>query len=240
MKKIISFSIWGDNYRYTGGTLQNVDLASVIYPDWICRFYVGKNTPSNLVSELKLRNNVEIIEVDYPCDWTGMFWRFLAASDPEVSVMICRDVDSRLTYREKYAVEEWLNSDYGFHIMRDHQFHGVPILGGMWGAKSGVLKDLGEMVENYNKGNFVGVDQNFLAEFVYPIVSTNCVVHDEFFEKKPFPPLSGSRSNDHFVGQAYQGDGSILNVKEHGLVFIQDYVREYGIDLPIYNQYQNI
>jgi hypothetical protein len=235
MKKVISFSIWGKDYRYTGGTLQNADLAKIIYPDWICRFYVGDDTPESLISQLSSRDNVEIIKVEYPCDWTGMFWRFLAAADTEVSVMISRDVDSRLTYREKYAVDEWINSDFGFHIIRDHEYHGVPILGGMWGAKSGVLAGIDGFIEQYNKGNFVGVDQNFLAEHVYPLISNNSLVHDEFFEKKPFPSQSGVRNSDHFVGQAYQGDGSILNVKEYGIVHIQDYLKPWGIELATYD-----
>ena len=63
-----------------------------------------------------------------------MFWRFEPAGEEDVDVMISRDTDSRLNLREKFAVEEWLESDKGFHIMRDHPHHGYPVLGGMWGA----------------------------------------------------------------------------------------------------------
>jgi hypothetical protein len=44
MKKIIAFSIWGNNYRYLGGALQNAELALHFYPNWICRFYIGQST----------------------------------------------------------------------------------------------------------------------------------------------------------------------------------------------------
>ena len=36
---------------------------------------------------------------------------------------------------EQEAVEEWLNSNKKFHIMRDHPDHGTEILGGTWGCK---------------------------------------------------------------------------------------------------------
>ena len=36
-KKIISFSLWGNNAVYVLNALVNADLALKIYPDWICR-----------------------------------------------------------------------------------------------------------------------------------------------------------------------------------------------------------
>ena len=51
--KVISFSLWGDNTRYTLGALQNASLAKMVYPDWICRFYVGHSTPRIVVDMLK-------------------------------------------------------------------------------------------------------------------------------------------------------------------------------------------
>ena len=39
-----------------------------------------------------------------------MIWRFLPSLDPEVEVMMSRDLDSRLTEREAVAVREWLES----------------------------------------------------------------------------------------------------------------------------------
>jgi len=37
MKKIISFSLWGDNPIYTQGAIRNAELAKEVYPDWVCR-----------------------------------------------------------------------------------------------------------------------------------------------------------------------------------------------------------
>ena len=122
MKKIISFSLWGDIPRYAEGAIRNAELALEVYPDWICRYYIGKNTPLETIGRLSGFDNTEIYIMNEPGDWTGMFWRFYPASDIDVDVMISRDVDSRLTSREKAAVDEWLEGDKDFHIMRDHPY----------------------------------------------------------------------------------------------------------------------
>lgn len=200
MKKIISFSLWGDNPTYTQGAIRNAELAKEIYPDWICRFYIGKSTPNDVIENLKSLDNTEVLLMEVDGDWTGMFWRFYPASDSDVDVVIVRDCDSRLNNREKEAVDEWLKSDKGFHIMRDHPWHNTEILGGMWGSKKGTIDDMKNLIDSFIKGNFWQVDQNFLREFIYPKIKHNTLVHDEFFEKKPFP---SERPFSIFVGQAF-------------------------------------
>ena len=101
MKKVICFSLWGDSPKYTVGALKNIQLAKEIFPEWICRFYIGKSVPISIIENIVKFDNTEIIIMNEPGDWTGMFWRFYAASDQNVYAMISRDTDSRLTYREK-------------------------------------------------------------------------------------------------------------------------------------------
>jgi hypothetical protein len=198
-KKIIAFSLWGDNPKYTIGAVKNAELAQEIYPDWICRFYVGLSVPPQIIDQLKNFKNVELVHMEEEGDWTGMFWRFLAAEDGDV-IMISRDTDSRLNLREKKAVDEWLASGQDFHIMRDHPYHKTEILGGMWGCRRGILEGIGGMMDNYKKGDFWQVDQNFLREKIYPLVKDRSFVHDEFFESRPFPT---PREGREYVGEAF-------------------------------------
>ena len=198
--KVISFCLWDNHPMYNIGAIRNADLALSLYPGWECWFYVGSSTPKKTLEELEKRENCKILRMDDPGDWTGMFWRFYPASEEGVEVMISRDTDSRLSIRESAAVEEWLDSDDSFHIMRDHPFHGTPILGGMWGTKEGVIPDMKDRITQYTKGNYWQVDQNFLRDEIYPLVNSKCKVHDEFFEGKPFPL---PREGKYFVGQAF-------------------------------------
>ena len=199
MKKVVSFSLWGDSPKYCVGALRNAELVKKMYPGWEARFYVGTSVPQDIVSGLKERD-ANIIDAGVPGDWRGMFWRFEPASDSDVEMMVSRDCDSRITSREVAAVTQWLKSDFLFHIMRDHPAHETHILGGMWGVKAPLLRDMKSLINDYVKGDFWQVDQNFLREIIYPRVFKMSIVHDPFFEKKPFPT---ARKNYEFVGDVF-------------------------------------
>ena len=178
MKKIISFSLWGSDVKYTIGAVRNSELVEDIYPGWICRFYVGDDVPNDIIE--KLESNSEVVRMrGEKCDWTSTYWRFLPSGEEDVEVMISRDTDSRLNIREKNAVDEWLKSDKSFHIMRDHPWHRIEILAGMWGAKVGTLSNIKELMDNYNKPLDKQSDQTFLRSVVYPKIKDSLMVHDE-------------------------------------------------------------
>lgn len=205
MTKIISYSLWGNDTRYTLGAIRNAELAKEIYPDWDVHIYISDHVEEDIKSKLS-DLQCTLIKFEEKGDWTGMFWRFFAADSQDI--MISRDADSRLSYREKAAVDEWLASDKDFHIMRDHPYHAIPILGGMWGARNGILKGIKDVIHDYSKGNHWQVDQEFLKDVIYPLIKDCSYVHDPFFEGKPFP---FPRNEKHFIGQAYAGDDRILD-----------------------------
>lgn len=200
--KVIAFSLWGEDPKYTIGAVKNASIARELFPDWTCRFYIGKDVPEYTIKTL-CSYDAECALMD-GSGWNGMFWRFFAADSHDV--MISRDTDSRLGQREKAAIDEWLASDKDFHIIRDHPYHKTEILGGLWGARNGILKGIKDMIHDYNKGAFddkYQVDQNFLRDVVYPKVKDNAMVHDEFFERKSFPKKAKARTASYFVGQVY-------------------------------------
>lgn len=200
MKKIIAFSLWGNNPKYTLGAIRNAELIKTIYPGWVARFYIGLSTDPSIGKKLESLG-AEVVRVLSPGDWRGMFWRFLPATDQgQNDIMLSRDADSRLTQREKEAVDEWLASDKDFHIMRDHPAHSATIMGGMWGVRGTLLSGIKEKIDSYSQGNFWQVDQNFLHTEIYPLVKDKSFVHDEFFEKKPFPT---QRKDNEFVGDVF-------------------------------------
>ena len=203
MKNVISFSLWGNDRKYTLGAVKNCVLAEMYLPDWICRFYLGQDVPKDIIEQLEKYTNVELIFMEEPCDRTGMFWRFLAASDPDVHAMLSRDTDCRLCQREAAMINEWMESDKDFHIIRDHPYHATEIMGGMWGVKNGLLSDMTNMVDEYEKGDFWQVDQNFLREKIYPMVRDHALVHDPFFERKPFMTKRDYNSKVRFIGEVF-------------------------------------
>ncbi len=207
MTKIIAFSLWGDNPKYTNGAVKNALIAKEMFPDWTCRFYVADDVPEHITDKLIDLGNSEIVNMD-GTGWNGMFWRFLAADSDDT--VIVRDTDSRLGQREKAAVDAWLASNRDFHIMRDHPYHAIEILGGMWGVRNGLLKGiLIPEMEKWDKGKYddkYQVDQQFLKDVVYTMVRGTAMVHDEFFEKEPFPADAALRTPHYFVGQVYDSN----------------------------------
>jgi len=140
---------------------------------------------------------------------SGLFWRFLALSDKDISVLLSRDCDSRISPREVSAISEWLSSDKDFHIMRDHPYHQVPILSGMWGCRNGILSNIDDLLLQWEshspKGRYHAEDQDFLGQIIYPLVCNNSMEHSEFNLKyngeiRPFPYI---RDNYEFVGDVF-------------------------------------
>jgi hypothetical protein len=221
-KNIISYSLWGDKPIYWKGALSNIELAKKYFPGFICRFYIDSQCDPILIQTLK-GDNVEIVLVGKDKEYQGMYWRFEASQEEDVDVFLSRDCDSRLSERESSAVNEWILSNKDFHIMRDHPYHTVPILGGMWGSKNGLTGKINllKLIEDWrlkrhqdivkvsghrqHSINAYGDDQEFLRESVYPLVKDNAMEHSEFNLKfegniRQFPTI---RSNYEFVGDVF-------------------------------------
>jgi len=208
MKKIISFSLYGNKPMYTIGAIKNADLAKIIYPDWICLYYIFDCVPKNIIDELRKKENVELKIFNHKMenDSRGMFYRFFPLASKEYDYVICRDTDSRLSYREKYAVDEWISSGKSFHIMRDHPYHKSLIQGGLWGSKCGIIENLLEKINTFSPSKEKGQDERFLEKEIWPHIKDNCTIHDEFWFKCPYPTACkrGKENNGvYFLGQVF-------------------------------------
>jgi len=216
MKKVITFSLWGDKPMYTIGAIKNAELAKTVYPDFECWFYVHEETvPKEIIEKLHEFDNTKIIfktgdltnEICKP-----RMWRFEAIDDPEVEIMIARDSDTRFTLREQLAVKEWLDSGKLFHIMRDHPHHNFEILAGMFGTrKIPEIQNWTIVINEYNQNNENRMyDQDFLRIFIYPVIKENSVIHASFHKKEAHCinfPISYFK-NLRFVGEYVYEDES--------------------------------
>jgi protein O-GlcNAc transferase len=220
MKKVISYSLWGDKPMYNVGAVENADNASELYPDWICRYYVGESVPHETLEKLASRSNTELIMVKASNDWTGMFWRFFAVDSADV--VLFRDVDSRLTLREKTAVNEWASSGKPIHIMRDHPYHTERIMGGMWGVICKPFMSLVEerigcgntdfmsIIQDWTQRanvtlNEKGIDQTFLR-LIYSLTADVSFIHDQFpnfhahSNRHPTQPVTDATKREFSTG----------------------------------------
>lgn len=208
--KAICFSLWGDKSMYLVGALENIELAKEIYPEWKCRFYIDSLVPIEISTKIKEAGGEVVTIVNDKGPFYGMFWRFLAVDDPDVDVFISRDCDSRLNYREKVAVDEWLVSNKCLHTMHDNHGHrSVPILGGMWGLKKGCFPDMAGKIAKWGRYDCKGIDQHFLWQCVWPFLQGNCMRHvghsscGKWGQFRPFPVHAPLKYGGTYVGEIF-------------------------------------
>lgn len=182
--KILAFSLYGDDPIYTIGAIKNSTLHKTIFSEWEMRVYHNNTVPKEILEQLQ-DNNVTLINVGEDTGYRGSLWRFLPASE-NIERFISRDTDSRISERDECAVEEWIESDKNFHIIREHPIgHNWVINAGMWGCKGGILTNLNSIMDDFlsrfdSKNNKYS-DQLFLKEVVYPLAKNNSLIHDEYF-----------------------------------------------------------
>jgi hypothetical protein len=186
--KCISFSLYGNAPRYTVGAVKNAILASRYFPfddGFVTRFYVGQSVDEVTISTLERIKGVQIVRIDKPEDHTAKLWRYLAFSDKQFERVICRDVDARLSYRDRLAHEDWLLTACDYHIIKDHPTgHNYPISAGMFAGKTEDLRDLADLIDTDGSGNYYTVDQDFLATHIYPQAIQSALIHDPYYETK--------------------------------------------------------
>lgn len=159
-QKVITYTLYGNVHnasvakRYYS-LLKNISLtAERDYPGWVLRIYHNirdrggpEREAHNQLCDIYCRfSNVDLCSVPLIVERIGnsttpidpalisglnpKMFRYLVMLDPNVDVFVSRDVDSIIWRREVDAVEEWLRSNYTFHVMRDHKYHGSIILAG--------------------------------------------------------------------------------------------------------------
>lgn len=207
-KKIIAFSLWGKHKIYNYGAVENIKEAKIVYPGWICRFYISTKSP--VLGRLK-QMDCEVIPINPENAWKPLFWRFVAASDKTVDYVIFRDCDSRVNWREAGAVNEWILSGKIAHLMKDWPApHATEtILAGMWGLKGGVITNMGQLIKQWcisaNMTNKY-VDQDFLRTVIWPKIRHSVMNHgvdSPAGKATPFPKHKPMKFGS-YVGQVIQ------------------------------------
>lgn len=187
MKKVIAFCLYGNKDFYCLGLIENIDIINEKYKDWKIYVYYA-NIPENILDILKNKQNTYLFECNHNgYNWEGMFWRFYPIESNDIDIFLSRDADSRITDREMRFVNQWITSEKIFHIIRDHPYHRIEILGGTFGVKVKEFNKISNLNKiDYYKENFYKIfdknrvkqpDQLFLREYVWPLIKNNNMAH---------------------------------------------------------------
>ena len=89
MKKIISFSLWGDSLKYLKGALENVKCQQQLFPGWICRFYCHSHINLKWINEF-YKQGAEVVLKDEVPNIKQDFIHFNETSYNPISFNCCK------------------------------------------------------------------------------------------------------------------------------------------------------
>jgi len=208
--KVFSFCLYGPyNPKYYVGMVENIHLIHKHFPSWYIYIYLGADIDTSTVNVLSSAPRVIL-------RWTGklgagsMINRFFAIDEPGVELMMVRDADSRIHWRDRWAIRRFDNSpQFVAHVIRDNKKHAAAIMGGLWGIRKSANLHIETDYEAYKRNPIViglAHDQDFLGVCIYPSVVSRMLVHvgnggprglDETCVEFPFP----STGDNFFCGK---------------------------------------
>lgn len=184
MKKLISYCLYGSTPMYLDGAIENTIYAKKVYPEWTTRIYCHQNVPDKYIMQL-INNGAEVFVINdnkanININWVKL-WRFYPCSEKGIDYIIFRDTDSRLSYREKAAVDKWIESGTNFNILHDNDAHCAIMLAGMWGCKGSVIDNIYKLIDDYLRVHLNNdpskclwnSDQIFLEKYIWVLAKNS-------------------------------------------------------------------
>lgn len=206
--KVFTFCLYGNRDKYCLGILENLKLIQEHFPSWSTFVYHASDVPAHILSKIKEFPRVFLKPTGVE-GATNMIHRFFAIDEDAVDTMVVRDADSRVHSRDRWAINNWLESGKLAHIVRDHPYHGAYIMGGVWGLRKGLLpQSMTALFESYRSQhrNAHGEDQYFLARVIYPLICRDAVFHCcvRVSRGEPITPIPFPVQNGEFIGQVVE------------------------------------
>lgn len=249
----ISFSLFGHDKTlssaypfasYIRGLTFNIKMAELIYPSWRCHCILDDETYEYfqpLFDYYVEGNKLNIDVVPYSELCMMMLTRVKPVFDERYDRVICRDVDSLITYKERQAVEYWIKTGRVIHAMTDSVSHNIALMGGMVGFCCKEFREIMK-VDSFEKlvklGRNIdytkkGADQEFLNRVVLPKVQHTITEHYLLGMKQSFrgecydyiqdvPPADIkpelAESNlliEHLGSSGFRSDAALLFFEKH-------------------------
>lgn len=205
-----SFCIYNTfNPLYYVGFLENIELIQKHFPDAYIYIYVGNDVPDWYVIELRVRKNV-ILRFTHETGPRNMIHRFFAIDEPEVDIMFVRDADSRIHWKDRWAIREFLNTPNAkVHCIRDNPEHATAIMGGLWGMRKIDGMNIQALYAEHKmsgvKAHGMGLDQDFLIDCIYPRVTSVIMIHSsqtwKYRPEEALYPFPFTYTNDIYCGR---------------------------------------
>lgn len=160
--------------------LENVFLAGKHFPTWKVYVYYAPDVEESMVNHLGACSNV-VLRATGITGAKNMIHRFFAIDEPEVDIMMVRDADSRIHWKDRWAIRGFVASRFLVHTIRDNVEHSARMMGGLWGMKKAagicVRDEYAKYTEDTSLGHRNAHDQNFLGDVIYGQILPVLLVH---------------------------------------------------------------
>ena len=182
MVNAFSFCLYGPPcYKYYTGLAENIVLIQTYFPDWRIYVYAGADVPEYFCELLKRYRGVVVIQTGL-LGAENMIRRFYPIDEPDVDIMMVRDADSRIHWRDRWAIRQFVSSPfYLVHTIRDNIEHSAFLMGGLWGMRKSANINMhaayAAFVWDPKRGHGVARDQNFLGDCIYPRLRPWMLLH---------------------------------------------------------------
>jgi len=182
MVKVFSFCLFGPpNPRYYPvPILQNIYLIGTYFPEWKVYLYTAPDVQEEFLSQVAMYSNV-VVRPTGKLGNINMMERFFAIEDEDVEIMMVRDADSHVHWKDRWAINDFLSKpEFLVHTIRDHVEHTAKLMGGLWGMRKIPGFSIRRHYELFTQNPIdrgYGLDQSFLTTYIYPYVRSVLLVH---------------------------------------------------------------
>jgi len=216
---LIGFCIYGTEKKYYHGLLENILLIASwreTMPSVRVIVYYSKDAIPHYLDLYKEYSFVTL-SMHVWDDFSPMISRIIHIDTLEENTntyYFSRDADSRVTERDKWCMEEFVRSGKTLHVIRDHYYHGQRIMGGTFGFKKPHdFPELLPLIREWKKkrGDALeyGSDENFLHEYLFPLLQNDCMIHSNIvgYKGETVHPILCEQKDDYdFIGNVYEYD----------------------------------
>lgn len=202
--KIIAMSLPADSKIHLYGVLRNVQLTRVLMPDWILRVYTANGISERWLNKFK-KLKAQIVRVTNPKTPIELA-PFKIIQDEKVDIFVIRNATSRLSERDVSSIEDWINTNAGFHCIRDHPRHKNMKLAG-YGTVGGKRKILAQLLKQpWKYLNSLTVSPwTWLQDHLYPAIEDTIMCHDSV-SCRSWPkskPFRVKRFKNEYIGRKF-------------------------------------
>ena len=219
---IFSFCLYGTDLKYYLGLQENLRLINTHYLDYYIYIYIGKTRLDDYVSEFITKyNNVVIVET-FKDGAVNTIYRYKPLTFNNVKNVIIRDTDSEVNERDRYCINDFIESndlDFICQFIRDHFWHKSRIMAGLSLFKNvndifNIIKDeftkLFVEIENLYSENIdsykYGIDEYILDNKIYPLIKEHVIVYTNIcaFSGEKYKLIDFKNDGTNFCGNVIE------------------------------------